>query len=165
MENDYSFLKVFIQEPIYLIDDSGQQKITQQKPETKEEALRYIGENKKHIVILTEYSGKAFVKSTEFEQLLKILHAIKLSQHETAIVPYSKENMPAFDHVVNTLKPQTFLFFGMANAYQWKEATTLNIPFEQDGIRILLTDSLTVLLEDVKKKRALWEALQAMFLA
>lgn len=149
----YSFLPFFLEEPIYLIEETPIN-------------IPFVGENKLHISILLHFSKGDLLKSNEFELLLRILNAIKLSQHEVAIVNWATlQRDITLQHLRHALSPQKMIVFGddLAQSLFGKQLTTYQLHTIQQ-ISVVVADSLTALLQERgsqrPKAKALWGVLQ-----
>jgi len=157
MEKDYSFLKVFLEEPLFIIEQEEEK-----QKSAFPASIEFIGENKKRILVLAEHARQtAFTKSEEFELLLKILHAVKLSQHEVAILPYASTSAPDFAEVLAASEPQTII--SLAQNHLIPPSIPMNTPTVRKGINYLASTSLSVLAKNVEEKKALWSALRGFF--
>lgn len=148
----YSFLPFFLEEPIYLIKE---------KP-----IIPFLGENKANIVILVHFLNGDFLKSNEFDMLLRILNAVKLSQHEVAIVNMAVlEKDITFQHIRRVLSPQKMIIFGSnVQEFLFNKALSLYQIHDVEGTSVVVVDSLTTLLKEDNpqrpKAKALWAILQ-----
>lgn len=159
MEKDYSFLKVFLDEPLFIIQENIPETALNEPIPTK---VNFIGENKKNILVLVEYDKKpSFSKSEEFELLLKILHAVKLSQHEVAILPYSSVAELELSEIRKQTRPRTIV--SLAQNHLIPDSIPANTPTDVEGTKYLSSTALSVLSENVAEKKALWAALQTLF--
>ena len=136
-----SFLPLFINEEIYLLDDS----------QTKQDPV-FLGGNKKEVLILVSNPTVAFLSATEDELLQKILLSVELTYDDVAILNVAKSDIKEIDFgkVLSfgvTVQPQS-------NSYQVEEI---------DGKQWLLVDSLPDIAQDRSKKKLLWEHLQQLF--
>ncbi|MBT29255.1 MAG: hypothetical protein CMO01_06295 [Thalassobius sp.] len=168
---EQSFLSLFIDTPIYVIKNDNfdtptpVEKLEEQTPPTIEQPeLKFYGQNKYGVAIIVNYNNGDFLKSEEFNLLIKICEAVSLSLNEIAIIN-SNENKALEDLELNTLIGySTLIHFGDI----WEPT---NIPSSKDlyqslsieGKTILLADDLAVLKNDVNAKRALWGALKVLF--
>lgn len=136
-----SFLPLFIEEEIYLIEDRN----------TKTAPV-FVGGNKQGVLILVSNSNEALLSPEEDDLLQKILLSVELTYDDVAIVNVPKPDFQEVDF-------QKALSFGVAvepqtNYYQVEEI---------EGKQWLLVDSLTKIAKDRSKKKQLWQHLQQLF--
>lgn len=154
MEQEYSFLKILLNEDIYLID-----KKEESLSEESEPGLTYYGENKKKIAVLVDEANPDFMRSVSFEFLNKIMEAVKLSKHEYALVNLHENKQSTLEAISAELTPKHLIVFGQPNLLNQE-----NYKIGRVGdITTLQSDSLTEIQADVEKKKALWKVLQEMF--
>jgi hypothetical protein len=152
---EYSFLTLLLDEPLYVVEENEIQ-------------IPYIGENKQNISILLHYPQGDLLKSKEFELLLKVLNAAKLTQHEVAIVNWATViGKASFHDIRHCLSPFKILAFG--NHFDqliFKQSYPLYQVHALEGCEIVFADSLTsILAEDTTqrvKAKALWTAMQQL---
>ncbi|GAB4342022.1 MAG: hypothetical protein OHK0038_21800 [Flammeovirgaceae bacterium] len=153
---DYSFLTLLLDEPLYVVNEN---KIH----------IPYIGENKRNITILLHHPQGDLLKTKEFELLLKVLHAAKLTQHEVAIVNWANVvGKATFDDIRHCLSPFKILAFGYHfDQLIFQKSFPLYQVHALEGCDIVFADSLTsILAEDPSqrtKAKALWAAMQQLF--
>ncbi len=152
MEQDYSFLKILLNEDIYVINEEKESAI-------EEATLKYYGENKKHITVIVEEVNPDFMRSVSFQFLNKIMEAVKLSQHEYALINLQENKACTLERIMKELAPNHIIIFGESD---FSNLDNYEIS-EIEGSTMLQSDSLTDVQTDVEKKKALWKALQEVF--
>ena len=82
---EQSFLSLFIDTPIYVIKNDNfdtptpVEKLEEQTPPTIEQPeLKFYGQNKYGVAIIVNYNNGDFLKSEEFNLLIKICEAVSL---------------------------------------------------------------------------------------
>ena len=177
-----NFLAEFIQEPIYVINEKDDPKGSTQVKEAGnhdeqsaamvEEAavplaspptpLPTKGENLKHCIILVKTDVEVIGAADE-AFLYKILGAVKRQANDVLIANVSKANQESINALLAEHNHRHLIGFGLE---------TLPIPGQSSlyetvllsGKQYLLAEDLSTISEDKEKKKALWKALQSMFL-
>ena len=171
--DNYSFLPLFIDTPIYLIKkeelDQKEVKVDNhlnksQITQPEEKKLKIYGHNKNEIAIIVNYSNGDFLKSDEFNLLLKICSAVSLSLNEIAIVNSFENNHIDSNELSSLLSYNKLINFGNAwNPSGLTDNHQLYKPVYIQDKTMLLADDLSNLITDVKAKRALWNSLKNLF--
>ncbi|UZR93216.1 hypothetical protein [Chondrinema litorale] len=168
---DQSFISLFIDTPIYVVkNDNFEAPTPVEKPEEQtpppieQPELKFYGQNKYGVAIIVKHSNGDFLKSEEFNLLIKICEAVSLSLNEIAIIN-SEENKTLQNFDLNTLIGySTLIHFGdIWEPTKIPSSKDLYQSLNIEGKTILLADDLTVLKNDVNAKRALWGALKVLF--
>lgn len=181
MENT-EFLKYFINEDIYKIDEESVpstskpvvethkaehvEKPQQETPKVEEpqEAIApspvpvFKGGNKKGVLVLVEDAEAEFLNQKDLDYLLKILGAVKLSLDDIALVNASKETGYSRISFQQALVFTTNHSLPLGSNQKYSQ-----IPFE--GNQVLLADRLDQIAASVELRKALWDALRLLFQA
>ncbi len=184
MNDENTFLPHFIEEEIYIIDEVSESKsvadkpalvnepaakpiaeepaatYTTQKIESVEEpivTLSYEGENTEKILLIVNS-----ISSEEKVFLEKVLGAVKLAISDCALLQLSKNNSPRHHQLIDQFESSTFISFGGTDLAFMQNINNYKITFVGDR-RILQVDNLKSIMEDVAKKKLLWECLQQLF--
>ncbi len=124
-------------------------------------AENMIIEGKQSVVVFFESKDSEQIPIAESEQLFKILTACKLSKDEVLLIN------TAFNHsVLSALRAvypvKVVLLFGdisVSNNMKLQNYVTVTL----DGISLLKSEALPVLVSSVDKKKKLWIELQKIF--
>ena len=127
------------------------------------QTVKYLGENKKNILILVNDATAPFLNETAFNLLLNILTACRLNMGDIALVNKSTLKTP-FTDLIKQLTCKTILLFGI-------EAREMNLPIDfphyqvqKHGSFIYLTsDDFETLEADKQRKGKLWLCLKKIF--
>jgi hypothetical protein len=130
-------------------------------------ALKHLGNNRRHITLLVNAHGSAFLPDTQLNFLTKIIEACRMTIADVAIV-----NHAATPATITTLKeqlhPKILLLFGI-------ESTTIRLPINFPAFRQMDYDSCTLLAappleqlvpnteESKLLKSKLWVCLKTLF--
>ncbi|MBI1780821.1 MAG: hypothetical protein HYR66_05570 [Sphingobacteriales bacterium] len=126
-------------------------------------ALKYLGENKKGILILVNDEQAPFLNENAFNLLLNILNACKLNMGDVGLI--NKINLAVtVTDVIQQLSIKTVLLFGI-------EAREMNLPIDfphyqvqQHGnITYLTSNDFETLEADKQQKGKLWLCLKKIF--
>ncbi len=153
MDQDYSFLQLFITEEIYPMRDKTEH--------AAEPALRTYGENKQYITLIVDEQTTDFMRTPSFAFLNKVMEAVKLSQHEYAIVNLSENPGCTREVIEKQLEPRKIIGFGVLD---FLKGFSLYQPEKNNKTTVLLADALSLIESDKTKKKALWNCMQAIFL-
>ncbi len=180
--SDRNFLAEFIKEPIYVIKESLStpevQKAENSVPKEIEDntvveepevalsapptPLPTKGENLKHCIVLLDTEAEIISASDE-EFLYKILGAVKRSSNDVLIANINGANKDSIDALLAEHNHRHLLAFGLENLPDGTSAPLYEIK-SVSGRQYLLADHLHAIAQDQDKKKALWKALQSMFL-
>jgi hypothetical protein len=139
---------------------------TVESPKTKEQlpgSVKFLGENKKGILILVEDNSATFLNENSFQFLLNILTACKLNMGDVALINKTAVNTPLTD-VIKELSCKTILLFGI-------EARDMNLPIDfphyqvqkHGNITYLSGNEFEMLEADKQLKGKLWLCLKKIF--
>ena len=126
-------------------------------------AVKYLGENKKGVLILVEDKTAPFLNETAFNLLLNILTACKLNMGDVALVNKSSLKVP-FTRAIKELSAKNILLFGI-------EAREMNLPIDfphyqvqkHGNLSYLTADDFETLEADKQLKGKLWLCLKKIF--
>ena len=129
------------------------------------EGLKILGENKKNILVLTNYTDAVFLPDEQLSFLTNILNACKISLGDVAIINVFN-NLSNYQELKKQVKQQKALLFSVSP----KE---IGLPVEFppfqvqsfDGCQYLVSPSLNELKNDEVLKGKLWSSLKRMFLS
>jgi hypothetical protein len=127
----------------------------------------FLGENKKHIVILIKDEEAVYLRDEWLKFLTTILSACKLNLGDVAIINYLKKSF-SYEELVENLTPEFLLLFDVTA----KEIQLpFSVPFYQvqqyDNRTFLIAPSLDKMLGDSQEskieKSKLWLSLKKIF--
>ncbi|MEN7549195.1 hypothetical protein AAG747_14825 [Rapidithrix thailandica] len=153
---DYSFLKLLINEELYIIQESEATSAT-----PAEVPLTYIGENQKHYLVITNVASGNFFQSDEYALLIKILGAVGLQLPDCIIINLADN--PSFQHLqplIERFQPVQIFAFGISPSFTDGQDHPFYTSQRYHNSKVMYADSLSTLKSDVHKKRALWSALK-----
>ncbi len=180
--SDQAFLSHFIEEPIYLIKEAidTHSVVEEVKKETvavvPEETvaaveepkapvlmkpLPTIGKNLKSCVILVNWTEEPI--ESEKELLLKILSSVKRSEDDVLITSASNASLEQIEALLAEHGHKHLIDFGTSKFSPIAHAEVYT-PVQDGMKKYLKTDTLDSISKDVEKKKALWKALQEVFL-
>ena len=124
-----------------------------------------LGSNKKHILIIIENEETLFLPDDQFNFLLGILSACKLTMEDIGILNYAKNSDCNYKAINDALNPEIVLLFGVA-ANQLE--LPINVPNYQIQVfnnqKYIFSPTLIALESDRTQKLQLWESLKKLFL-
>ena len=131
---------------------------------SKEELIKYLGKNNRHILILVNEKEHKFLGDDELSFLMNILNACNVTMADAALVnAYADENV-VYENLQKFFEPTTILFIGT-------EPQALGFPVQIPMYQVqaynkqqyLCTPSLQKLSADKEEKKQLWVALKKIF--
>ena len=131
---------------------------------TKEELIKYLGKNNRHILIVVNEKDHKFLGDDELSFLMNILSACNITMADAALVnAYADENV-VYENLLKIFEPSTILFIGT-------EPQALGFPVQIPMYQVqaynkqqyLCTPSLQKLSADKEEKKQLWVALKKIF--
>lgn len=186
--SDHAFLSEFINEPLYLIVDEGvkvkeeglstEEKAVEPKayPQAEAEASTLVeepkakvelkpvptsGQNLKGCIILVNWENGEVAE--EKELLLKIMGSVKRTEQDVLIAQASGTSEEQIEAILTEQNHKQVLDFGTHKLPQLSKSELYQI--KADGPKkYLKAHALSEINTDVEKKKALWKALQEIFL-
>lgn len=127
----------------------------------------YLGDNKKHVVILVKDETAVHINDEWLGTLTKLLAACKLNLADVAVVNVKPEIQ--FSTIQEQLQPQYILMFDIASAEIGLPFSIPNYQVQKyAGITFMLAPAVTLVSEKITdaikiEKRNLWERLKLIF--
>ncbi|MCW5915377.1 MAG: hypothetical protein KIT66_12320 [Chitinophagaceae bacterium] len=123
--------------------------------------ISFKGDNRKHVLVLTDTQGD--LKQSEKELLKKLIESCKLTPEDIALVNLADQPVAVSD-IIAQLKIKKAIFFGVPFA-------AIKLPIEDSDDKLLTANNCTIvktvplstLQYDVNRKRSLWHALKILF--
>jgi hypothetical protein len=130
-------------------------------------AYKFLGKNQRHVAVIVQFGGEAFLPEQHLQLLTKMLGACKLNLGDVAIVNDASRKVE-INQLKEQLYPKQVLLFGIS-----PEETGLPLSFpmfkpqEYAGTTYLYTPSLEELNQETEEgkllKRKLWDNLKQIF--
>ena len=128
------------------------------------EKIRYLGENKKRILIFFQNDFSEIPDENSFQLLNKILQACNLVMADIALVNFSQQAANGYQEISLQFKPKKVLFFGiLPNQMGLLQEFPPYLPQVVEGVTFLVADGLAELQAQTHLKQQLWKALKPMF--
>ncbi|MEA5459260.1 hypothetical protein VB796_09440 [Arcicella sp. LKC2W] len=162
--NTIALKQLFAEEDLYLLENEFSKpekpsenvvEVVEEKPKIEEVKPNYYQPKSKVIILLKS------LNPADSELLGKILVAIKLDFHSIDLIELDKIGEIDLSQIIAQKSVNQLITFGIAlptvklpislNPYQFTE---------QQGIKLIYSDSLSNLQNDIPKKKALWGALK-----
>jgi len=163
MENK-EYLRHLFTEDIFIVNEQPQKSQSDESADNKIDShprLKFKGSVDNNVLIYNFDKSNEFISQGDELFLQNILKAIKLNISETTIINAAKEEADLSTILSQLNQVKTVLIFG-ANSI------ALDVEFYQasskDNINYLKCDPLSSIEKDKEKKKALWSALQELFL-
>ncbi len=147
-----------------LVEERAQ--IVPVEPKKKEHGkLKFLGENKKSILVLTYYNDVVYLPDEHLVFLTSILNACKINLGDVAVFNIAHTETD-FRDLKKQLKQQKALLFNVEPAQIQLPVTFPPFQVQSfDGCQYLLSPSLDKLAMDKELKGKLWNCLQRLFLS
>ncbi|MGE5107281.1 MAG: hypothetical protein ACM3H8_07040 [Sphingobacteriales bacterium] len=154
-----SLLADLYKDSIVQLDDVEKRVLTEQSTAS----VKFLGENKKGILILVEDKTAPFLNEISFRFLLNILTACKLNMADVALINKTNLKIPLIQ-AINELTVKTILIFGI-------ESREMNLPIDfphyqvqkHGNLSYLTSDDFETLEADKQRKGKLWLCLKKIF--
>jgi DNA polymerase III psi subunit len=160
MMNTIAFQHLFSEENIYLIKDEFKASSSETStPKVTEVMTPNFYQPKTKVIILLNTLQPAHT-----ELLTKILTAVQLNLESVDLIELDKMDNIDLSQVFSQKSVKQVISFGIDLA-----KVQINFPLnnyqisENQGIKFIMSDTLSDLENDIPKKKALWTALKAMF--
>lgn len=129
-------------------------------------SFNFIGENKKHIVILINEFSEEYIQPSSMKYLLMILKACKLELADVAIINIGKQKTE-LKKIMTLFLPNAIILFGIKSI---DLSSTINLNLNQiftyENCKILVAPPLKILFPENSKawveKRELWLNLKSV---
>jgi len=126
--------------------------------------LKWLGENRKNILIIARYSEAVYIPDNELSFLTGILGACKLSLADVSIINLNNHSGLLYKGLLTQLKSKTIILFGV-------EPTELGLPINFPHFQVQTFDNCTFLFSPMLKdlendkmlKSKLWFCLKKIF--
>lgn len=162
--NTIALKQLFAGEDIYLLKDEfsvsekpsvTEQKVAEIKPKVEEIKPNYYQPKSKVVILLKS------LNPADSELLGKILIAIKLDFQSIDLIELDKTGEADLSQIVTQKSVNQLITFGIALPTVKLDIHLSPYQFtEKHGIKLIYSDSLTDLQNDIPKKKALWGALK-----
>lgn len=147
-----------------LVDDASSAEISLKKPATPPDPWKYLGENKKNILIVVDYPGIPFIPDEELSFLTGMLTACQLNLGDVAIVNRHNTGDSDYRSFAAQFSSRIVFLFGV-------EPSSFGIPMSFPHFQVQSFNKTTFLyvppLEERNKdqlyKSKLWVSLRRIF--
>ena len=144
------------------VEEPKEEFVPQRAPQPVElTPLTTSGKNLKNCIILTDWKEEAI--SQEKELLLKILSSVKRIEDDVLIVHAGDASNEDIEAVFAENNHKQVIDFGTDKVSKLA-STSAYSPVSEGVKKFLKGDSLSQIASDVDKKKALWSALQSIFI-
>lgn len=137
---------------------------TEPESPKKNNEWKFLGENRKHILIVTEYKSAVHIPDDMLDFLVRMLKACKLDLGDIALVNIFQKEKNQTGYLLEHFKPGKVILFGAG-----PESLNLPIGFPQFQVQafnntsFLCCPALDQLQIDHDQKKTLWASLQKLF--
>lgn len=126
--------------------------------------LKYLGENKRRILLLVQDPGAVHLEDKSLNFLLSILNACTLSMESVALVNMTGTGARTVEDIARELDSQSVLLFGIDPAgLGWGTVPETYQVHPQGGRTWLRADALSLIEADRAQKGRLWNSLKQLF--
>ena len=168
------FLKYIYSEDIYMLDEPEVQDVVAEKegqvesmqeeksPNIVEEPkpLSYLGRNEQEILFLVNDPSSELLNQTDLDLFMKIVEdGLKFTKNDIALANTAKQSL---EQILEELDHQFIISMGVDISKFYPEQETYLV-HESGTEKILISESLQALGNDVSKKVRFWKALKSMF--
>ena len=145
-------------------DFKTKETLTPKKPDAASDAIVALGNNGRNILIVVDYSDAIHLPDIDFNFLVGILGACKLSMSDVAIININKHSSLTYKEITEQFDSKNIFLFGV-------EPSTFGLPmsfphFQSQNFSsrsFLFSPSLTALQNDKVSKSKLWVCLRRIF--
>ena len=128
------------------------------------ETIKFLGNNRKNILVLVSKNNVSFLEDDELDFLSSVLSACKLSLADVSIVNIKTPSVANYQFIINQLKSKTIIMFDISS-------DAIDLPFNYPYFQVQLFDQCTYLsAPDLKSiegdktlKTQLWNCLKKLF--
>lgn len=162
MKPEDAFLTLLFEEDLYLMNFAA----AEEKEDVIQdvEGIQFYGENKRNTLVLIDSDSPDFLKTAEYNLLLKIMGAVKHTPNEFALVNVKENPSLTWTLLESSFTPKNTIIFGASIAETLIPiATGLYQVSQSETSRFLLSDELRHIITHQNKKKLLWEGLKQLF--
>ncbi len=94
-------------------EDQKAPSATTQKTIEAKSRWQFLGDNKKHTLVVVRYPDAIHIPDKQLSFLTKLLAACSLNLGDVAILNFKHYDSPDFNEIINQFKPKTVLLFGV----------------------------------------------------
>ena len=127
-------------------------------------ALTFLGNNKKHVVIIVNYQDALYIPDDKLAFLTTILTACKLNLADIALLNFANAGKISYKDFFETVPAKSVIFFGVQPDML---SIPMNFPFFQvqhfDNVDYLSSPPLDEIEADKTLKGNLWTCLKKIF--
>lgn len=150
-------LRLFFTDDIYL---------TKEPLATKHQKVEYnfqfLGNNGRKILLLVNDEQNEVSDEKGRELLRKIVKSINLSAADFALVNYARHRDVSFNDLVSFFSSNLVFSFGVSPAQLGLATYPLNAVVMEGSVRLIFSDELRKLDQDINGKKSLWAVLQKL---
>lgn len=128
---------------------------------TSAPVYNYLGDNKKHFLILTHYLAEDFIAADHLAALQNILGRKGYELADIAIFNVAKASYTIID-VVNYFKPEKLLILGETAVPAGMGVPPLNQPKKMKNGVLLLSFSFDEMMRNTDNKKAFWDQMKSL---
>ena len=169
------FLPFFMDMPLYLVKEKEAEVATAEAADEQQPADNHVhedqipyeakaiptdGQNLKSCVILLA-NEKEFTSERAF--LLKVLKSVKRSMDDVLLANCTSVSQDQLEALLSEHNHRHLISFGVELPASRATKDKYSVHSIKQ-VKVLLSDTLGIIQEDTEKKKALWKALQSMFL-
>lgn len=157
-----AFLSLLFEEELFIMD-SGKDS-DEEEDVVAVEGINFYGENKLNTLVLVDSEAPDFLKTPEYDLLLKIMGAVKHTPNEFALVNVKENAGLTWAVLESGFQPKNTIVFGMPIAETLIPiATGLYQISQSETSNFILSDDLRHVMTDQNKKKLLWVGLKQLF--
>jgi len=135
-----------------------------EKPAIADNPLKYLGDNKKNILIVVNYPETTYLPDDTLQFLTQLLTACRLSLGDIALVNHATSPAQPYRQLTDKLQSKTVFLYGIEPA-DW--GLPINFPHFQlqafAGVNFLYAPVMEDIMTDKLLKTKLWLSLKAIF--
>jgi hypothetical protein len=124
--------------------------------------FKYMGENLKSFLVLTNYKTAEFINAEHLTALENILKRKDLGPDDVAIFNLANYNETKFSQLKTFFKPVKVLVLGGDALPQDIKVLKPNKPVTSNGITVLYTFSFDEMMDNVDYKKVFWEQVKTL---
>lgn len=157
---DSSALHMFFTDDVYLVNEPGKQldKVTEPMPE--QVTFKFLGKNKRNILILVNDAQHDVSDEAGRELLRKIVKSVNLSANDFALLNYAGYKGADFKQLMDFFSCTLIFAFGVTPSQLSVTEHPQNTIVSQGDVKMIFSAELRALDQDPAGKKALWGSLQ-----
>ncbi|MHA4893245.1 hypothetical protein ACXZ1K_00730 [Pedobacter sp. PWIIR3] len=161
-------LRLFFTDDLYLVPNEVTETPLQNEQIPIPQALKksidfkFLGKNGRNILLVVNDAENDVSNENGRELLRKIVKSINLTAADFALVNYARHQSATFEDMTSFFSSKLAFVFGVSPTQLGLAQHPSNVVVTEGNVRVIFSDELQKLDQDLSTKKALWTVLQKL---